>query len=209
MIDKKSTGANTIIGDTIVIRGNVQGDEDLTIKGRIEGNITLTKDLFIETSGIVKADVNVQNIFVSGVLVGNVTASQLVEISADGRMVGNISAPRVVIVDGASYRGRIEMGEAAEGARAVVRPRHIPRPAPRPFAPRIVPTPAAPAAPARPGQPGEQKPAVSGMGAPKPPEGKGPEMKPPAPAGMPSGLGAKPANAQQTTPVKKEEPSKK
>ena len=111
MIDKKPGVGNTIIGDTIIIRGNVQGDEDLTIKGRVEGSITLTKDLFIETSGIVKADVNVQNIFISGVLVGNVTASQLVEISADGRMVGNINAPRVVIVDGASYRGRIEMGE--------------------------------------------------------------------------------------------------
>ncbi len=190
MIDKKPGVGNTIIGDTIIIRGNVQGDEDLTIKGRVEGSITLTKDLFIETSGIVKADVNVQNIFISGVLVGNVTASQLVEISADGRMVGNISAPRVVIVDGASYRGRIEMGEAAEGVRPV-RLRPAVRPMPRPAPPRVAPPPKPAPAPA------EAKPA-----APKPTE-----EKPPTPPAI--GILVKPSEAAKTAPIeKKEEPKK-
>ncbi len=106
-----TTDGTTIIGESILISGSLNGDEDLTVRGRVEGTLTLTKTLVVEPTGIVKAEVQVKNCVIAGVVVGNVTASESVEITKEGRMVGDIAAPRVIIVDGASFRGRIDMGE--------------------------------------------------------------------------------------------------
>ena len=122
----------TIIGESILINGSLSGDEDLTVRGRVEGTVTLTKTLVVEPTGIVKAEVQVRNCVISGVVVGNVTASESVEITREGRMIGDINAPRVIIVDGASFRGRIDMGEVGgeRAARpAAARPAMTARPA--------------------------------------------------------------------------------
>lgn len=102
---------STIVGPSILINGNLQGDEDLTVLGRVEGTLSLTKTLNVAESGIVKADISVRNAVVSGVVVGNITASDSVEITEAGRMVGDIRAPRVIIVDGARFRGTVDMGD--------------------------------------------------------------------------------------------------
>ncbi len=113
-----TTDGTTIIGESILISGSLNGDEDLTVRGRVEGTLTLTKTLVVEPTGIVKAEVQVRNCVIAGVVVGNVTATESVEITKEGRMVGDIGAPRVIIVDGASFRGRIDMGEVdIEGER--------------------------------------------------------------------------------------------
>lgn len=127
---------STIIGESILISGSLNGDEDLTVRGRVEGTLTLTRTLVVEPTGTVKAEVQVKNCIIAGVVVGNVTATESVEITKEGRMVGDIAAPRVIIVDGASFRGRIDMGEvdvegAERPARAASRP-SLPRPALRP-----------------------------------------------------------------------------
>jgi cytoskeletal protein CcmA (bactofilin family) len=137
-----TTDGTTIIGESILISGSLNGDEDLTVRGRVEGTLTLTKTLVVEPTGIVKAEVQVKNCVIAGVVVGNVTATESVEITKEGRMVGDIAAPRVIIVDGASFRGRIDMGEVnIEGerlpraSRAMAAPaRPALRPAPRPAA---------------------------------------------------------------------------
>jgi cytoskeletal protein CcmA (bactofilin family) len=101
---------NTVVGETSLVKGNLQGDEDLTVQGRIEGSINLSKTLIIEQSGVVKAEVSVNNAVISGVMVGNLTATDSVEISDTGRMLGDINAPRVIIVEGALFRGKVDMG---------------------------------------------------------------------------------------------------
>ncbi|MCP4603998.1 MAG: polymer-forming cytoskeletal protein [Proteobacteria bacterium] len=101
----------TIIGSNTVVNGNLEGDEDLTIEGRVEGTITLSRTLTVEANGIVHANINVRNAIISGVLVGNVEAEDSVHITEEGRVMGDISAPRVILVDGASFRGSIDMGE--------------------------------------------------------------------------------------------------
>lgn len=136
------TSGNTVIGPSILINGKLTGDEDLTVRGRVEGELTLTKTLIVEPSGVVKANVTVKNAVVSGVVVGNIQASESVELTQEGRMVGDIRAPRVIIVDGASFRGRVDMGELPPGRslperttpRAQLRPtvRSLPPPPPRP-----------------------------------------------------------------------------
>jgi cytoskeletal protein CcmA (bactofilin family) len=139
-----TTDGTTIIGESILISGSLNGDEDLTVRGRVEGTLTLTKTLVVEPTGVVKAEVQVRNCVIAGVIVGNVTATESVEITKEGRMVGDIAAPRVIIVDGASFRGRIDMGEvdvdggrgsvtrvAAPAARPALRP-SFSRPAAKP-----------------------------------------------------------------------------
>jgi len=143
-----ATGDSTIIGPSILISGKLSGDEDLTVRGRVEGELSLTRTLIVEPSGIVKANVEVRNAIVSGVVVGNITATESVELTREGRMVGDIRSPRVIIVDGASFRGRVDMGNAEPRAagdrqvsqrpaltRAIVRPQALPpRPALKPMA---------------------------------------------------------------------------
>lgn len=136
-----TSDGTTIIGESILISGSLNGDEDLTVRGRVEGTLTLTKTLSVEPTGIVKAEVQVKNCVIAGVVVGNVTATESVEITKEGRMVGDIAAPRVIIVDGASFRGRIDMGEVdIEGerqpraTRAVAPARPALRPVARPAA---------------------------------------------------------------------------
>ncbi len=157
----------TIIGESILISGSLNGDEDLTVRGRVEGTLTLTKTLVVEPTGVVKAEVQVKNCVIAGVIVGNVTATESVEITKEGRMVGDIAAPRVIIVDGASFRGRIDMGEVdIDGERLPSRPSARPalRPVSRP----------APASAKGEGKKGEEKTVAA---VPKPPG-------PPAPVAM-------------------------
>jgi cytoskeletal protein CcmA (bactofilin family) len=100
----------TVLGPTVEIEGEIEGDEDLVIQGRIQGKIVSRKDLTVDSSGKVEASITTKNLAVSGMLTGNVTASDRVEVRKEGKMVGDIKAPRVVIADGAKFKGNIEMG---------------------------------------------------------------------------------------------------
>ncbi len=167
-----TTDGTTIIGESILISGSLNGDEDLTVRGRVEGTLTLTKTLVVEPTGIVKAEVQVRNCVIAGAIVGNVTATESVEITKEGRMVGDIAAPRVIIVDGASFRGRIDMGEvdvdAGRGNARAAAPAS--RPSLRPALSRPVVRAAEP-------RKAEEKPVAVAVGASKPPA-------PPAPVAM-------------------------
>jgi cytoskeletal protein CcmA (bactofilin family) len=101
--------ATTTIGPTIVIRGKLKSDEHLVVNGRIEAQISSTKELRVGSAGVLKADVRAQSAWVSGVVVGNIFGEQKVEIVTGGRVVGDLNAPRVVISDGAAFKGRISM----------------------------------------------------------------------------------------------------
>ena len=101
----------TVIGTKTMINGNLEGDEDLTVEGHVEGSINLSKTLTVEVGGVVRANINVRNAIISGVLVGNVEAQEAVHITENGRVVGDITSPRVILVDGSSFRGSIDMGD--------------------------------------------------------------------------------------------------
>jgi cytoskeletal protein CcmA (bactofilin family) len=101
--------ANTIIGSGIVIDGEISGDEDLVIQGTVKGKIALKESLFVESSGVVEADIDVQNVEISGKVTGNIGASEKVEFKADCRVVGDVRAPRILIADGASFKGNVDM----------------------------------------------------------------------------------------------------
>ena len=100
----------TILGPTLEIEGEIEGSEDLVIQGKVNGRIVSKKALTIDQTGDVNATVTTEALAVSGRLNGNVEASDKVEIRREGTMIGDIKAPRVVIADGAKFKGRVEMG---------------------------------------------------------------------------------------------------
>jgi cytoskeletal protein CcmA (bactofilin family) len=102
-------GAHTVIGSTIVIDGEISGDEDLVIQGTVKGRIALRQSLFVEGSGVLEADVETANVDISGQVTGNIAASEKVELKADCRVIGDIRAPRILIADGAAFKGNVDM----------------------------------------------------------------------------------------------------
>ncbi|MGH1346968.1 MAG: bactofilin family protein [Nannocystales bacterium] len=102
--------AATLIGPGIFVRGRVSGEEDLHIEGRLEGSVVLTETVFVAPGGIVVATVQARDIVVSGVVVGNVTAEDSVTLNAGAKLVGDITAPRVIVADGATFAGNVAMG---------------------------------------------------------------------------------------------------
>lgn len=101
--------ANTVIGSTIVIDGEISGDEDLLIQGTVKGRIALKEHLVVEQSGTVEADIQTQTVQISGQVTGNIQASEKVELASGCRMVGDIKAPRILIADGAVFKGNVDM----------------------------------------------------------------------------------------------------
>src|SRR5512145_1224615 len=98
------------IGKSVVIKGELNGSEDLTIEGQVEGKIEL-KDhvLTIGPNGKIKAQVFAKAVIVLGEVNGNVTASEKVDIRDGGSVDGDIVSPRVAIAEGAHFRGTVDM----------------------------------------------------------------------------------------------------
>lgn len=98
-----------IIGTGIQVRGNLSGSGDLVVEGRVEGHVALQDHMTVEDTGTVVADVETRDLTVQGKMSGNVDASERVKIAGSAVVTGDIRAPRVVIEDGARFRGSIEM----------------------------------------------------------------------------------------------------
>ena len=98
-----------VIGAKTTIKGEITGDEDLVIEGNVEGQIRITRDLRVAPGGVLKATVEAQSLTVSGEVVGDCQAQGRVEIQATGRLTGNIRAPKIVIAEGAMFRGNSDM----------------------------------------------------------------------------------------------------
>jgi cytoskeletal protein CcmA (bactofilin family) len=107
----------TVIGSTIVIDGEIKSSEDISVRGTIKGKIESSADLFIEEGGTVEAEVTTHSIDVRGTVVGNVKATDKYELMRDGRVTGDVNAPRVIIADGSHFKGSIDMAEPAGGGR--------------------------------------------------------------------------------------------
>lgn len=101
--------ADTIIGKGIVIDGEISGEAPVTIEGTVKGRIALDSTVTVADGGIIEADVASQAVEVSGSVTGNIVASERVELRPEGKMVGDIRSPRILIADGASFKGHIDM----------------------------------------------------------------------------------------------------
>ena len=94
----------------IVIEGDVEGSEDLVIDGKVDGTIELRQHaLTVGPTGRVKAQLSAKSVVVLGDVSGNIQASERVRIGETGSVEGAVSAPRLVMADGAQLQGRVDM----------------------------------------------------------------------------------------------------
>ena len=105
------------IGQSVQINGELTGQEDLIIDGKIDGKIVL-KDhqLTIGANGHITAEVHAKAVQVNGQICGNITADDKVEITSSGSVIGDITAPRVALADGSSFKGSIDMGRKVQSS---------------------------------------------------------------------------------------------
>lgn len=103
------------IGKSVLVRGELSGSEDLYIDGQVEGIIELRDhNLSVGPSGRVQANVNARKVMILGALKGNVRAVDQVEIRKSGSVVGDLVAARVIIEDGAYFKGSIDIQKGVE-----------------------------------------------------------------------------------------------
>lgn len=114
------------IGKSVVIKGELNGSEDLTIEGQVDGTIQLRDHvLTIGPNGRIKAQVFAKSVIVLGEVTGNITASEKVDIRDNGSVDGDLVAPRVAIAEGAHFRGSVDMqrkGATAAAGKAATPP---------------------------------------------------------------------------------------
>ena len=103
------------IGKSVVIKGELNGSEDLAIEGQVEGKIELRQNvLTIGANGKIKAAIFAKQVVVFGEVIGNITASEKVDIRDNGSVDGDLTSPRVAIAEGAHFRGSIDMQRAGQ-----------------------------------------------------------------------------------------------
>ncbi len=99
-----------MIGQSIIFKGELTGDEDLEIDGQVEGDVNLKNhQLTIGANGHLKAEVAAKSIIVIGRVKGNLVATERIEIQATGVVEGDIHTPRLNIQEGAVLNGSIDM----------------------------------------------------------------------------------------------------
>lgn len=99
-----------VIGPKIMFKGELTGEEDLLIQGRVEGSIDLKGNhLTIGNQGVIKANVAARTITVEGTVEGDIVAAEHIAIKSSSRVKGNLKAERVTLEDGAKFRGSIDM----------------------------------------------------------------------------------------------------
>lgn len=105
-----TSSRQAVLGPSISIKGNVSGEEDVLIEGQIDGEISFRQSaVTVGPKGRVKADIHCKTVFVEGNVNGNLYGADKVVVRQSGRVEGNVVAPRVVLEEGANFRGNIDM----------------------------------------------------------------------------------------------------
>ncbi len=116
-------GDAATIGKSLVIKGEISGAESLVIEGKVEGTISLPGNrVTIGRNGVVAANIQAREIVLHGKVHGNLDASDRVEIRAEGSLVGDITAARISVEDGAFVKGGIDLRKPVKDAIAEARP---------------------------------------------------------------------------------------
>ncbi len=119
--EREGRGDMANIGKSITIAGDLTGEEDLVIEGKVEGKVTLpNSQLTIGANGTIKAEVQAKSVVVIGRVSGNVRGTERVEIQATGIVEGDVVAPRLIVAEGAVLNGSIQM--SAKPGAAVAHP---------------------------------------------------------------------------------------
>lgn len=120
------------IGKSICIKGELSGNEDLTIEGTVEGKVSLKDhNLVVGATGKIQAEIHAKAVTIQGEVHGNVHAEDRIELATSGTVKGDLVAPRIVIADGARFKGTVDMDKG--GVKPNLGPRPVmPAPTPTP-----------------------------------------------------------------------------
>ena len=100
------------IGKSISIRGDLTGNEDMVIEGQVEGKVDLPNNqLTVGANGKVKAEIHAKGVVVVGHVEGNIFGLERIEIQATGRVEGDVTAPKLVVAEGAQINGAVQMSQ--------------------------------------------------------------------------------------------------
>ena len=114
---KEATSETTsLVSRQIVIEGEVNGEENLHVDGRVKGSIRLAGDLFVGAGGVVEAEVDARNVVIQGTVTGKVLARRQFELRPGGRFSGECTASAYEIREGASFEGISRMFSTREAA---------------------------------------------------------------------------------------------
>lgn len=103
----------SVIGPHTRVQGELLGDEDVLVEGRVEGRVLLAREFRVAPGGVVVADVHAGTVVIAGEVIGDVSATERVEILPSGSLEGNIRAPKVAVGEGARFRGSVDMSVGA------------------------------------------------------------------------------------------------
>lgn len=103
------TSAQSYLGKTIKVDGEITCDEFLTVEGNVTGNVKVSKTLTIGENGYVKGEIEAKDVKIIGKAEGNINASGKLEISAKGNFKGSIKSDKLVIEEGAIFKGKANM----------------------------------------------------------------------------------------------------
>ena len=100
----------TYFGPNIVIEGTVSGSEPILIEGTVRGKVNVTGELRIGTKARVEATVHARTMLIEGKVTGDISADDRVELVSSASVDGNIKAPKIIVAEGAKFRGNVDMG---------------------------------------------------------------------------------------------------
>lgn len=103
-------GGSSFVGRNVVFEGTLTGDENVIIEGTIKGKIIVKADVRIGPNARIEAEVHGKNVAVEGRVQGNISADNRVELVASANVDGNLKAPKIVVSEGAQFRGSVDMG---------------------------------------------------------------------------------------------------
>jgi cytoskeletal protein CcmA (bactofilin family) len=108
----------SVLGKTLVFKGELSADEDIILQGRVEGSIHHTQSVTVGIDGVVIGDTHARSILVEGTVEGDLRGVVSVLIASTATVRGNISAPRVGIMEGANFNGSVDMSSAVSARAA-------------------------------------------------------------------------------------------
>lgn len=110
-IQENENKPTTVIGHGIAAQGDIEGAGDIVIEGKIKGKITTSGQVRVGRAAEIHADIHASNIHIAGIVHGNVTAKETMELSETGKLWGSIKSKTVSIASGAVFNGSCQMGE--------------------------------------------------------------------------------------------------
>jgi cytoskeletal protein CcmA (bactofilin family) len=105
-----SSGGGSVIGSKLVFEGRITGEQNLVIEGNVKGEIDLRADLRIGAGARIEATVHARNVLVEGTVTGDLSADSRIELVTTAVVEGNVRSPKVIVAEGAKFRGTVDMG---------------------------------------------------------------------------------------------------